>query len=277
MDQLDETTLKTLGADALFDYASARYAAADDDSPVWPAIQQLRDRATQAVFDRSARLSADADLNLRCLGINVIAQIGLPDESFHEQAVPLLLDRLAGEREPLALSAIAVALGHRHDPRAVAPVAALRAHPDPDVRRSVVHAMLAHADPLAIETLILLSADADEDIRDWATFGLGSMIETDTPAIREALAARMDDPHGAVRGEALVGLARRKDSRALPALLADFADGWQGSLLFEAAGLLADPALLPSLQAIKDSWDKPQDWEFAKLEDAIRDCSPPAG
>ena len=53
--------------------------------------------------------------------------------------------------------------------------------------------MLGHDSPAAVESLILLSADPDEDIRNWATFGLGSQAEgVDTPELREALVRRLD-------------------------------------------------------------------------------------
>jgi hypothetical protein len=48
--------------------------------------------------------------------------------------------------------------------------------------------------------------------------------DEDTDAIRDALAARVDDPDGDTSGEALLGLARRHDPRALPVLLARLDD-----------------------------------------------------
>jgi hypothetical protein len=51
-------------------------------------------------------------------------------------------------------------------------------------------------------------------VRGWATFCLGSELDADGPAVREALLRRVDDPEGDAAGEALVGLARRGDPRA---------------------------------------------------------------
>ena len=61
--------------------------------------------------------------------------------------------------------------------------------------------------------------DADEDVRDWATFGLGTLGTVDTPEIRDAFAKRLDDDSSDVVDEALAGLAQRRDKRALPFLL----------------------------------------------------------
>ena len=40
------------------------------------------------------------------------------------------------------------------------------------------------------------SQDVEGEVRDWATMGLGSRLEVDNPAIRNALAARLDDLEG---------------------------------------------------------------------------------
>ena len=59
------------------------------------------------------------------------------------------------------------------------------------------------------------------DCRNWATFALGALSELDSPAIREALAARLADADDEVRGEAIGGLAKRQDERAVDAILGE--------------------------------------------------------
>jgi HEAT repeat protein len=93
-------------------------------------------------------------------------------------------------------------------------------HADSRIRYWVTHALTAmNEDERSIEGLILLTKDSDVDVRDWSTFGLGSQTEQDTPAIREALVARLMDTDLIVRGEALVGLAKRQDKRVNEPLL----------------------------------------------------------
>jgi HEAT repeat protein len=74
--------------------------------------------------------------------------------------------------------------------------------------------------PLAVQTLLILTRDPDEDVRNWAVFGLGNLGDADSTEIRDALFARLNDSNEEVREEALVGLAKRKDTRVLPALIA---------------------------------------------------------
>jgi hypothetical protein len=113
-------------------------------------------------------------------------------------------------------------------------------------------------------------------VRDWATFGLGSQTELDTPAIREALLARTLDPDDDPRGEALVGLARCADLRVVPALLKELQRETVGSLAVEAARDLGAETCLPALEALRArGWGGKEDrkWREQLLQDAIERCS----
>jgi len=74
--------------------------------------------------------------------------------------------------------------------------------------------------------------DVDDSVRDWATFGIGSLCDIDTPELRDALAARLADADEEVRGEAVVGLATRGDNRAIRAIVQAFASDDPSHLVF---------------------------------------------
>ena len=100
--------------------------------------------------------------------------------------------------------------------------------------------------PLAEENmrqLIAMTRDYDVSNRDWATMIL-SMEEADTPAIRQALLSAAADAIEIVRAEALVGIARRDRKLALPLVLEALSSEWARMPVFEAAALVADPALV---------------------------------
>ncbi|MBA2287607.1 MAG: HEAT repeat domain-containing protein [Ktedonobacteraceae bacterium] len=246
-----------------------------DEDTAWEAISILHLQGGRDAFERAHTLSTSGDAHERRVGADILGQVGVPDDTFCEEAVVALLAMLEHEQEPEVLSSIAVALGHRRDPRAIEPLVRLKNHPDDRVRFGVVLGLTCHEDEQAIQTLIELSADTDTDVRDWATFALGSQIDSDTPAIHAALLARLADEDDTTRGEAMVGLACRDDQRMVEPLLTDLEAGWWGSLLLEAAIAIGDPRLYPTLVRLREEHKGEKDnWPFSMLEEAIEKCRP---
>lgn len=239
------------------------------------AIMELHLRGGRDVFEHARKLCASPEARERRVGAAILGQLGAPNYTFPEETLAVLLGMLEREQEPEVLNSIAVALGHRRDPRAIKPLVRLKKHPDERVRHGVVFGLLCQENELAIQTLMELSTDPDTDVRDWATFGLGSQIEADTPAIREALVARLTDEDEHVRGEAMVGLARRHDRWMVEPLLTDLEAGWFGSLSTEAAAEIGDPRLYPALMRLREEWEGDKDdWRYKKLKEAIEKCHP---
>ncbi len=134
---------------------------------------------------------------------------------------------------------------------------------------------LTPEDPLVVALLCALR-DTDPDVRDWAAFGLGVQLDVDSPEIRDALASLLydDDEETDTAGEALVGLARRGDPRAIPRLMELLADPRTGNLIVEAAGETADPRLLPLLLALKQQgWEQDDEPRPEVLDEAIARCA----
>jgi hypothetical protein len=242
----------------------------------WEIVTEVHRRADRPAFDAARALACSDDGAERMLGLDILAQIGYPaNRPFARETLPVLVAACDDERPAVLESAIA-ALGHLADPQGLAAALRHAAHPSEGVRFSIAFTLPSIAgDPPAAEAiaaLIQLSADPDPDVRDWATCGLGSLLDADSAPIRQALAERLDDPEGDTAGEALLGLARRRDPRALPVLLS-LLDGNPGNLIVEAAAELADPAALTALQRLKrDGWQH-DDPLPSVLDDAIRACS----
>lgn len=247
---------------------------AADEEVAWRAIAALHLRGGRDVFDYACQLCTSRKTHERCVGANILGQLGTPNYTFPEETLAMLLGMLEQEREPSVLNAIAMALGHRGDSRAIEALVCLKKHPDEGVRFGVVFGLLkCHEEELAILTLIELSADTNTKVRDWATFGLGSLVQADTPVIREALVARLFDEVGDVRGEAMVGLALRHDRRMVDPLLTDLKAGSFGSLSMEAATEIGDPRLYPVLVRLREKWEGDKDDRLYKeLEEAIEKC-----
>lgn len=195
----------------------------EDDAP-WEAVRKLRNMGTREVFDVAAQWSSSEDPLKRARGIDVLAQLGKtaehPNNSFPAESYSIITNLLKGEKDVRPLSSAIAALGHLDDARGVPLIAQCHTHPNVEVRFSVACALGSFPnDPLSVEALLTLMADSDEDVRDWATFGLGALGDTDSAEIRHALVRRLDDPNQDVREEAMVGLSKRRDSRVLTGLL----------------------------------------------------------
>ena len=176
-----------------------------------------------------------------------------------------------GEREadPEVLAVVAEAFGHLGEPWGLSWLLRLRRHPDATVRDGVVAALAGRENGLATDALIELSGDPDGEIRDWATFALGALAPQDSPELRDALVARLEDTGADARIEAVHGLALRGDARAVDAALALLAADepggslWTRHALLEAAVRLAaltgDARFAPYLPA-------PEAWAGTTLE-----------
>jgi len=247
-----------------------RALTAGDDEARWDAVRALQDRGDRDVLDAAFAFLASAVPQERELGADLLGQGQAAVKTFHEEAVAGLLYVLERERHEAVLAAICAALGHRHDRQAVPVLARLRHHPAPQVRFAVAVALGGYDEEPAMQALIDLSGDADANVRDWATFGLGSQTNVDTPAVRSALARRLADEDADTSGEAMVGLARRKDPRVVEPLLADLAVPPAGTLVLEAARELADPQLHTALVRLREH----PGVDDRLLEKAIKACTP---
>jgi HEAT repeat protein len=145
-------------------------------------------------------------------------------------------------------SAIA-ALGHLDNPSAVPLIATFSSHPNHEVRFNVAFALGCFPnDPVSVATLLQLTQDTEAEVRDWATFGLGVLGDTDSLEIRNALVRCFRDSDEDVREEAMVGLSKRKDRRVLSALLPALERPTMTVRVIEAAYLMLD------MQAEREGW-----------------------
>ena len=241
----------------------------------WYFDYLLQCRGDREVLDRSVALTESSLIEERSLGIHILGQLGIPDRTFPDECLTTLLKLLTEEFDPLLLRDICIALGHLKDPRSIEPQLKFCLHPDWEVRYGVVCGLSGHEDERAIAGLIGLSADVCPLVRDWSTFGLGTLIETDTPAIREALYQRFiaedrkDDETAEIYEEALTGLAKRKDARILPQLIQELMSEHVSKVAIDAAEALADDRLYPALLHLQTWWEPASD-----LEDALCACHP---
>lgn len=191
----------------------------DEDAETWWTVADvLAARGDDETYEALTRLCGSADAREREFGVDAIAQFGVTDDDkpYLERTLPLLRRMTVTESNPQVLRSVLAALGHQGDPRALPLVLDLIGRPGH--RRTTTDAIALadvlppdHAEGLAL--LIEMTRDDDPEVRDWATAGLAG-LDADTPEIRDALAARLDDDVLRAVAEAAQGLARRGDPRA---------------------------------------------------------------
>ncbi|MGK0190002.1 MAG: hypothetical protein ACI9R3_005821 [Verrucomicrobiales bacterium] len=205
----------------------------------------------------------------RATGAGILAQLGCGDQTFRDESIEILT-RLLDDADVYVVYCAAVGLGHRSADSAIPALLRHVDHPDSLIRYGVVIGLLGLEDDRAIEGLIKLAADDDYDVRNWSVFGLGTEIDSDSSAIREALRDSLGDSDHEIRGEALLGLARRGDPTIIPELFNEWRDDDISILSIEAAAETRDSRLFHRLNHLTEILTLDDDPHFAsKLDDAI--------
>ena len=193
-----------------------------EDEVAWDAIRTLRLNGSREIFDRAAAWCKSPEPLKRARAADLLCQLQrapLPNESlaetewmFRDESYSLITKMLENERDHVVLDGAITALGHLYNANAAPLILRYQDHPDQQVRFAVAFALGCFPnEPQSIAGLLKLTWDSDDDVRDWAVFGLGVQGDADTPEIREALLRCLDDANEDVREEAAVGLAKRRD------------------------------------------------------------------
>jgi hypothetical protein len=246
----------------------------------WENISLLRKRPTPAVFEKCLELTKSDILKEKMAGINVLAQLGIPPQPFYKPSITLFFELLETEKESDILGAILSSIAHNNHDLSKTQIDKLCIFADSDddlMKNGLVFALLALDNTNAINVLIELSSDKSSHIRNWATFGLGDMIERNTKKIRTALWNRTKDRHEETRFEAILGLAIRKDERVKDLIKRELQkDNACGSLLFKAIIAFDDQTFLPILKTLfennKNDTTINTDW-LKELENCMNELS----
>jgi hypothetical protein len=237
------------------------------DKTYWDNIRELRSRANANIFNTCLKLIKSSKPKERIIGLDILAQLGLPPRPFYKESKKIFFEVLRKEKDPKALRSILYAIGHNNEklkPDEIALLVSFKDNANEGVREGLVSALLSVDNKLAIDTLIHLTTDKISNIRDWATFGIGTQIERDNKSIREALWSRVNDKHQDTKVEAIVGLAKRKDQRVKEIIKTELLRGEYGTLLFDAIEELKDKDFLlllkNNLQKTKTDKEISSDW-----------------
>jgi HEAT repeat protein len=249
-----------------------------DTDEGWRAIAELQMRGSPQMLAAATAFTRSPNWRRRSLGVYIASQLrqrrSRASSAYAvEETQDVLLAGLHDGHDEVVRAAVS-GLGHRPHPAAVDDLIKLSSHRDGRLRWNVAVSLGMYHEPSAVEALLHLTADPDDAVRDWATFGLGSLQPADTPEIRAELWKNLHDTDDDVRGEALVGLAQRHDERVVEYLLKGLGPDCRVYEL-DAAEKLADPNTLSALQALAGTvpeQDRRGYW-FSRLQGAIDACS----
>jgi HEAT repeat protein len=242
---------------ALADAIAAAISETRSEDEYWRAVVALRESG--ATTSTIASLTSADDPRLRAIVPDVL-RVPLNTDERTKVAAHLRL-MLKNEESPRVLEALIAAFNELAPPDLADTIVPFAANPSADVRHAAAVALGGSRDERAIEALLVLSSDADERVKNWAVFGLGSQLGkpgldlVDSEKIRTALAERITDSHEETRAEATLGLALRGDSRALPIVIDELERGTSWCQYVEAAYHLASPALCPALRKFLEGMD----------------------
>lgn len=244
----------------------------------WDAIRLLQSQGSLRTLSLAQSLARSPNWRKRSLGLFVASQLRRKDataslgsvEYAVDETQALLLKGLYDKHEEVVIAAIS-GVGHRPHPDALPTLTELSVHRNASLRFHVASALGKYSAPTAIAALIRLAQDGDSLVRDWATFGLGTLQELDSTEIREVLWINLHDEDSTVSGEALIGLANRKDARVVDYLLAHLDENSRVYEL-EAAETMATSRLLEPLLSLAKTDIDDTYWR-KRLESAILACS----
>lgn len=244
----------------------------EKEDEYWHIIAKVTKRGSSCEFDAAKALTESKDIVERQIGANILGELGWTEKTFHEESVAILIQLLSDEADDVIASA-AFALGHRNDPRGIPHLVKIIGHNNREVRYGVVSGLSGFDDEPAVDALIQLSRDSDYDVRNWATFGLGSLCSMDTEGLRKALIERLSEEDHEIRGEALIGLARLKDENVKEAIMKELIGEFHGGWVLEAAELMGDPDYCPLLRELRVQLEGTEDSCFLKdVDNAILAC-----
>lgn len=252
----------------LFAYAMKELRK-DDDIAAHDFISALHHRGDIRAFTIAVEYCSSADALERDCGATVLGQLGYPKgKPFAERSFPHL-ERLLGDDDIRVVRSALIALAHLEGYASVLRHRHLAEHEDAGIRHAVAFALAGTTLPEAIDLLIEQTRDPDDRVRDWAAFALGTQCNVDTKPLRDALLACLVDACGPVRGEALVGLAKRGDQRVIPHLITEMTANTPVDHVLVAAGEIAAPELVPALEKL----GKNGTFDGDVIDDLIRTCS----
>ncbi len=238
----------------------------------WDNIAELRTRPNQNVFNIAAKLTQATDDKSKIIGLDVLQQLGNTPRFNQKETIDLHFKLLEQPQSNKVLKSIFHGIGHNNEEltkKQIAKLVEFEHHENVEVKYALISALSGIENSKAIQLLINFTTHKNSTIRNWSTFGLGSLIETDNRAIRNALWNNVLDTDFDTKSEAIMGLALRKDIRVKNVLITALENGNIGTLILEAITVIQHKDFLPLLEMNLQKTERDQSGWREALEETI--------
>jgi len=227
----------------------------EDENIFMEYIHILRLRGNKEVFQQTKKLAYSKDSIYREIAASILSQFGYKTKLYKGESVHLLGKLLNDKNEDVVATAI-YGFGHRKCTRYADKLSSYISYQSLQIKEALSFALGGYEDSKSINTLIQLMTDKSDDVRDWATFSLAQINETNTQIVRDALFKNINDDVLDIRGEALLGLALRKDERVKDIIIEDLHKPFYGSWVFTALTEMPDNRYLPYFESYLGALNK---------------------
>lgn len=183
----------------------------------WAAMREVQQREPAQVWEALVPLASSPDPVLRTLVPDVLRYLGGQPCPLLEQSIVLLREMLATEQDVLVLGAIATAFVDLRHPAVVELLLPLTRHELGEVRLSAVHGLI-QATEQVMDRFVELASDPEAEVRHWVLFALTALLEVrpqHANRLKEVFAKALNERHLEAKAEAVLGLARCRDRRAI--------------------------------------------------------------
>ena len=216
----------------------------------WDDVSELRKRPNNDVFTKSFELAKSNDDLQKIIGLDILQQLGFEPRFNKKETLDLHFELLEVAQSNRVLVSIFHGIGHNNDELEdwqISKLVEFKNQTNTEVKHALISALSGIENLQAISALIEFTKQKEPSIRNWATFGIGTQIDTDNAEIRNALWNLVGDSDYDTKSEAIVGLAKRNDEKIKKVILAELQSDSFGTLLFDAILALGDDDYLPIL------------------------------
>lgn len=254
----------------------------------YDCTEELQKRPTKEVFEKALELTKSIIFEEKSIGIKILSQLGEPPKPFFNETINRFFEMLDKEENEKIILDILEEVHHLSFNLENSPewaymegkhtftsshinvLGKLKNHPNSAIRQGIANRLLGNSKKEAIDLLIHLMDDENDEVRLTATYtgACPFPFENMSDEMIEALHKRTDDKMGRIRAEAINTLAAYNDKRAKKALINEIKNfdtkifysdpnmDIKYGFPFSAINRINDVEMIPDLENILKSIDK---------------------